>query len=76
MTEFKVGDVVRVRGQDGPPMTVADLDDREPDPRVTCIWFDQHDRLRQASIPPNLLIARANEHRVDRVPLVTPRDRG
>ncbi len=44
--EWEVGDVVVLKMKRGPQMTIA----RVNEITVVCVWFDQHDHLRQLTI--------------------------
>lgn len=52
MTEFKPGDIVRMRGDpDNPIMLVQHVGDH-----ITCAWFDGDKTLNQAGFDPELLV--------------------
>jgi uncharacterized protein YodC (DUF2158 family) len=53
MTEFKPGDIVRMRGDpDNPIMLVQHVDDHH----ITCAWFNGNKDLDQAGFDPEFLV--------------------
>ncbi len=49
---FKVGDVVKIKGQSGTKMTVNSFTD---DSMRECVWFDQTGTLQKHFFPVNVL---------------------
>ncbi len=53
MTEFKVGDVVRLKSG-GPPMTIVYIDN-EFSTQLSCRWFVEGHEVRHDQFPPAAL---------------------
>lgn len=52
-TEFKVGDVVRLKSG-GPPMTVTEVGKASEEPTIWCQWFEGAD-TKNGTFPPEAI---------------------